>query len=353
MQADKMYMKKAVALAKKGRWHTYQNPLVGAVIVKNGQIIATGYHAKYGAWHAEKMALATCSHPEELKGSTLYVTLEPCAHYGKQPPCVQAVIDSGISRVVIGQVDPNPLVTGKGIQRLKDHHIMVKVGVGQELVAALNPHYNYFYQHGLPYITLKQALSLDGKLTSYQGRRTQITGRAANQLVHAERQAYQAILVGSGTIIADNPQLLPKPQEDHVPIRIILDRRGRTLHFDQYHVFAITEPIWIFTKPELAHLPTPPHVKLIGLTKPTVKAVVAYLAQQKIQSVYVEGGATIHRAFLAAGIYQEIVTYLAPKILGTGLSAFAGKEAIDTTELQFDRIERVGTDLKIVSKRRP
>lgn len=353
MQTDISYMKKAVALAEKGRWRTYQNPLVGAVIVKNNQIIATGYHAKYGAWHAEKMALATCSHPEELKGSTLYVTLEPCAHYGKQPPCVQAVIESGIQRVVIGQVDPNPLVTGKGIQQLKAHHIAVSIGVGEKLVRALNPHYNYFYQHDSPYITLKQAVSLDGKLTNCQGKRMQLTSEPANRLVHAERQGYQAILVGSGTIIADDPLLLPNPQLGRAPIRIILDRRGRTLQFDQYQIFATTEPVWIFTKPELAHSSTPPHVKLIGLAKPTVKAVVAYLAKQKIQSVYVEGGAAIHRAFLAAGMYQEIETYLAPKVLGTGLSAFAGDSALETTALAFSHVEKIGPDLKIISKRRP
>ncbi|GEB77725.1 DeoR faimly transcriptional regulator [Sporolactobacillus inulinus CASD] len=349
---DERFMKKAIELAEKGGRNTYRNPRVGAVIVKNNRIIATGYHAKFGEKHAERMAIDHCAHPEELHDSTLYVTLEPCTHYGKQPPCVQAIIDSGIKRVVIGQLDPNPIVAHKGAAILKAHQIDVKMNCLTSEAESLNKHYNYFYRHKKPYIVLKQALSLDGKIAAKPGERTAITGKRANRFVHEERLGYQAILVGSGTVLADNPILLPSENSDYPPIRIIVDRSGKTLHFEAFKLFEHPEPIWIFTRSALQEK-APDHVKIIQTDDFSIPKIVDDIGQQGVQSIYVEGGAQIHHTFLQAHCYEEVITYLAPKLIGgTGLSAFSGNGMIDhENNLTFKSIERIGEDLRIVSER--
>ena len=204
---DNYYMSQAIAEAKKGFRQTYTNPLVGAVIVKDNHVIARGAHLQYGHEHAEKNAILHCQTPEELVDSTLYVTLEPCHHRGKQPPCTQAILAAGIKKVVVGQLDPNPLVAGKGLVFLKEEGIEVVTGVLEEEARGLNSHYNFYYENQRPYMVLKQAVSLDGKI-AVLGKRTALTDTETNRFVHDERDDYQAILVGADTVLIDNPRLL-------------------------------------------------------------------------------------------------------------------------------------------------
>ncbi|EAG2306595.1 bifunctional diaminohydroxyphosphoribosylaminopyrimidine deaminase/5-amino-6-(5-phosphoribosylamino)uracil reductase RibD, partial [Listeria monocytogenes] len=242
------YMRLAIAEAKKGRYQTFTNPLVGAVIVKEQRVIAKGAHLVYGQPHAERNAIEQCHSSEDLINSTLYVTLEPCNHQGKQPPCTQLIIDSGIKKVVVGQLDPNPIVAGQGKRFLENQGIDVLVGIEETEVRRLNPHYNFYHQHQRPYVALKQAITLDGRIAHDAQTRSAITGSAVWQKVHQERGDYQGILVGSQTVLTDDPTLLTTIETSFPPIRIVVDRRGRTLSQPQLALFADdSAPVWIFT----------------------------------------------------------------------------------------------------------
>lgn len=349
---DTLYMEKALALARSGKGKTYTNPLVGVVIVKDGVILAAGYHQKYGDKHAEKMAMDQCDTPEELIDSTMYVTLEPCNHAGKQPPCTQTIIESGISKVVIAQLDPNPIVAGKGKAYLESHGIQVVVGLLEEKARGLNKYYNYFYEKQQPYVVLKQAISLDGKIAVDSGRRTFITGTATYKKVRDERQHFQAVLVGSRTVMADNPELLPNIITDFPPIRIILDRRGETLDFKKYQIYRKKAPVWVFTgMHKQGHVPA--HIRLIQDNHWTIPKVVEVLKKEGIQSVYVEGGSRMHDAFLEENIFEEVITYIAPKLIGgSGVPAFSSNRSIlSAVTLALESVEKIGEDVRIVSRR--
>ncbi|EJN94299.1 bifunctional diaminohydroxyphosphoribosylaminopyrimidine deaminase/5-amino-6-(5-phosphoribosylamino)uracil reductase RibD [Streptococcus ratti] len=335
---DKTFMALAIEEAKKGFKQTYTNPLVGAVIVKDNQVIACGAHLKYGDYHAERNAIETCSTPEELQGATLYVTLEPCHHTGKQPPCTQAIIEAGIKRVVIAQLDPNPMVSGKGKQFLESQGVSVEVGLLGEEARALNPYYNHFYQEERPYIVLKSAMSLDGKI-ALKGERTQLTGSVANQFIHEERDCFQAILVGSETVLVDNPSLLGKNSSLYPPIRIVLDRRGRIFAKKDLHIFTDDKaPVYIFSQQEVADLPS--HVTVFTAEQWTVSEVVARLVQEGIQSLYVEGGSCIHDAFYEADLWDEWLLYLSPTLLG-------GDALPDMSSLRPSRSVKYLSDLSL------
>ncbi|WP_052400719.1 bifunctional diaminohydroxyphosphoribosylaminopyrimidine deaminase/5-amino-6-(5-phosphoribosylamino)uracil reductase RibD [Oceanobacillus jeddahense] len=349
---NELYMEKAIELARLGRGKTYTNPLVGAVIVKDDVILATGYHSKYGDKHAEKMAIDQCESPEEIIDATIYVTLEPCNHTGKQPPCTQMIIDSGISKVVIAQLDPNPVVAGKGKAYLESQGIQVISGILQEKAEALNKHYNYFHRRQQPYIVLKQAVSLDGKLSVDPFQRTYLTGEETYKKVREERQFYQAVLTGSRTVLADDPKLLPSVITDFPPVRIILDRRGQTLDFEKYQIYKESLPVWVFTKNDsIANIPE--HVRLIPDSHWTIPKVVDYLQKEGIQSVYVEGGSKIHDAFLAENKFEEVITYISPKLIGgNGAPAFySDRKVSSVTSLALQSVEAVGEDIRIVSRR--
>ena len=227
---DEKYMRHAIELAKKGLGWTNPNPMVGAVIVKDGKIIGEGYHKKYGELHAETSALNNCTKSPE--GATIYVTLEPCCHHGKQPPCTEAIIKAGIKRVVIGSLDPNPLVSGKGMQILREHNIQVdnKLVCNRECID-MNYVFFHYIKEKLPYVIVKYAQTLDGKIATHNGLSKWITGEAARENVHMDRHRYSAIMVGINTVIKDDPMLncrckdIEKP---HNPVRIVCDTRLRT-----------------------------------------------------------------------------------------------------------------------------
>ena len=346
------FMRLAIKEAWKGKGKTFTNPLVGAVIVKDDQVIAKGAHLAYGQPHAEKNALTSCETPEKLLNSTLYVTLEPCHHYGKQPPCTQAILESGIKRVVIGQLDPNPLVAGKGKQYLEEQGLEVITGVLEEEVRRLNRHYNFYHEQQRPFITLKQAMTLDGKI-ALAGQRTPLTGEEAWKRVRKERGDYQAILIGSQTALIDNPILGTTDEDNFPPYRVVLDRKGEVLAHKELALFqADSSPVLIFTeRDDEIHLPE--HVEVIRNQVLSLSFVVAELTKRNIQSLYVEGGAAIHDAFLASGYWDELVTYLVPKIIGgNGTASFTGTRLVEqVTALSGVSIEQLGLDIRIVGRR--
>ena len=226
MEQDRQYMKMALELAQKGMGFTAPNPMVGAVIVKNGRVIGQGYHRKYGELHAEREALAACT--EEPEGASIYVTLEPCCHYGKQPPCVNAILEAGIRRVIIGSSDPNPLVAGKGIRILKDHGIEVTENILKEESDKLNEAFFYYIQNKKPYVVMKYAMTMDGKIAAYTGESKWVTGEAARIHVQKQRLKYTGIMVGVGTVLADDPMLTCRLENSRNPVRIICDSHLRT-----------------------------------------------------------------------------------------------------------------------------
>ena len=348
------FMKLAIAIAKNGAGHTYKNPLVGAVIVKENVVIASGAHLHYGDQHAEKNAIDACTTPEKLFNSTLYVTLEPCAHFGKQPPCTSAIIASGIRRVIIGQLDPNPLVAGKGKKVLEQAGIDVIEGVLGNDVRALNPFYNYFYEQGRPFIALKQAISLDGKI-ALKNQRTTLTSSTTHAYIVHERSAYQAILVGSQTVLTDNPTLHADPAIEYPPMRIVLDRRGRIFTEPKLKLFNdnYSEVVIFTTITPVMKLPD--HVKVISQATMTIDSVLSELTRLGVQSLYVEGGATIHDAFLMNDKWDELICYLALKLLGgNSLPSFSSRRpSLVATELALTTSQMIGPDIRLTARRYP
>lgn len=349
---DNYYMSQAIAEAKKGFRQTYTNPLVGAVIVKDNHVIARGAHLQYGHEHAEKNAILHCQTPEELVDSTLYVTLEPCHHRGKQPPCTQAILAAGIKKVVVGQLDPNPLVAGKGLAFLKEEGIEVVTGVLEEEARGLNSHYNFYYENQRPYVVLKQAVSLDGKI-AVLGKRTALTDAETNRFVHDERDDYQAILVGADTVLIDKPRLLGAGTSLYPIVRVILDEAGRVFERRDLQIFTDdSAPILIFSNHKVTDLPS--HVKVIDLPEFPIANILRVLYDEKIQSVYVEGGAAVHDAFLNSGLWDEIISYVTPKLIGgNGKAAISSFRLVEEVlELQDFSCQKIGNTIRFSAKRR-
>lgn len=351
---DSLFMKQAIKAAQRGRYHTFTNPLVGAVLVKDGKVIGVGAHLAYGKAHAERNAIDHCQNAGELFNSTLYVTLEPCDHEGKQPPCTEAIIQKGIKKVVVAQLDPNPLVTGKGIKKLRLHGIQVVTGVEEQAARVLNQHYNFFYEQGRPFITLKQAVTLDGKVSISANDRTKLTGEKVWQQVHTERSAFQGIVAGSQTVLTDDPYLLSSIKSDYPPVRIILDRRGRLFSQPQLNIFQDSQsPVWLFTERK-SHQMFPPHVTVFEMKHAAIQNVIAEVTKQGLQSLYVEGGPTVHDTFLASGLWDELITYITPKVIGgDSLASFSSKrQAAAVTQLTQVSTVQIGQDYRISGRRK-
>ena len=215
------YMKAALNEAVKGLGFTNPNPMVGAVIVKDGRIISRGYHRRYGELHAERNAIINCK--DNLNGSEIYVTLEPCCHYGKTPPCTEAIIQSGIKKVFIGSEDPNPLVAGKGAETLRKHGIYVESGILKKECDRINDVFFHYITYKTPFVVIKYAMTADGKIACYNGESKWITGERARENVQKSRLRYSAVMVGAGTVIADDPMLTCRLENGRNPIRIICD----------------------------------------------------------------------------------------------------------------------------------
>ena len=316
---DIKFMKVALELSKKGIGFTEPNPLVGAVIAKNNRIIASGYHPRFGAPHAEQFALKNIKE----KDTTLYVTLEPCAHYGKTPPCTECILENKTARVVIAMKDPNPLVNGKGIQRLQEQGVKVEVGLLQHIAAKINRHYITFMTKKRPYVTLKAGLSIDGKLTDKYRESQWVTDETLRQISHSFRGEFSAIMAGVQTVMDDDPQLTLRERGwAHKRFyRVILDTRNR-LETD-LRIFKEQErfPLILFSSKH-ARAKTPktehhffinPHESGRGLD---LGEVLETLHGMGIASVMVEGGGTLFDSFLKAQLYDEIVLSIANKLIG-------------------------------------
>ncbi|BDR59970.1 riboflavin biosynthesis protein RibD [Lactobacillus xylocopicola] len=345
---DKDYMRMAVKEAVKAQGMTWTNPLVGAVIVKDGQVLATGYHHQYGREHAEVNALLHLTKFEEARGATLYVTLEPCSHYGKQPPCCKKVAAAGIKRVIIGQVDPHEVVGGKGIKYLNEHNVETEVIGGTEY---LNEAYNFFYRQQRPLVTMKYAMSLDGKLNEAGNKRTMLTGEAAQDDVQQLRLRNQAILVGANTVRVDDPLLTvrirPLPQ---LPIRIVLTRDANRLDLTK-KIFKTPGPIWLLSQTELTERHEE-NVRCFTAEKWTPAKIVQLLTDHNLQSLLVEGGSNVQAQFIAAALADEVVAYIAPTLLGgSALPVAMGQEASQKVHYQVCDVQTLGPDVRLRARR--
>lgn len=325
--AEEQFMKRAIELAKQGSGWTAPNPLVGAVVVKNGRVIGEGYHRKYGELHAERNALTACS--EDSAGATLYVTLEPCCHYGKTPPCTEIIIEKKIAKVVIGSRDPNPKVAGKGARILREHGIEVVEDYMREACDALNPVFFHYITTKTPYVVLKFAMTLDGKIATRTGASKWITGEAARNHVHQLRGRYAGILAGIGTVLADDPMLNCRIDGAHQPLRIILDSHLRIPMGSRLVRSAKEYPLLIVcnesTRDREEGTSRIQKLEEAGAKvwtlpekngHPDLNVLMQRLGEEKIDSVLIEGGGTVNEAALKAHIVYHVYAYIAPKIFG-------------------------------------
>lgn len=355
---DQRYMQTAIDLAKTAEGQTGKNPLVGAVVVKNNQVIGLGAHLIYGEPHAEVNALTMAGPAAE--GSTLYVTLEPCNHHGKTPPCTELIIRSKVKRVVVGSRDPNPIVNGSGIKRLQNAGIAVTEGILKEECVQLNTMLFHFLRTGLPYVTLKSAVSLDGKTAVESGESKWITGEEARKDVHRYRSSHQSILVGVNTVIQDDPSLTARlPHVQKQPVRVVLDS---TLKIP-FHSKVLNDreaETWIFTtnraKPEKIEQLKNEGIRVFvsSSQRPSVREVLRTLADEGIYSVFVEGGSKIHSSFLYDQLYQQLIIYYAPKLIGgkssPGLFSDVGFRSMkDVPLVTIHSISNIGSDFKVIA----
>ena len=325
---DNYYMRMAIRLARKGIGKTNPNPMVGTIIVKDGKIIGRGYHKKCGDYHAEINAINNVK--GSIRGSTFYITLEPCSHYGRTPPCVDTLIKKGLKRVVVGTHDHNPEVNGKGIKILRSKGIKVDVGILDTECRQLNEHYFKFIKSGIPYVTAKYAQSLDGRIATKTGDSQWISSEASRKYVHFLRSTNDGIMVGAGTVIADNPQLTVRHVKGKNPLRIIVDSKLRipikssVLTDDNPHQTIIATTSNIPARKITA-------IKKLGVEvlvvrkerngKVSFSSLLKELGKKEIMSVLVEGGSGMITALLKVNLVDKMIIPISPRILGKGLEA--------------------------------
>ncbi|MCL1995774.1 MAG: bifunctional diaminohydroxyphosphoribosylaminopyrimidine deaminase/5-amino-6-(5-phosphoribosylamino)uracil reductase RibD [Defluviitaleaceae bacterium] len=353
------YMAQALTLAKKGQGFTNPNPMVGAVIVKDGNIIGEGFHKQYGDFHAEINAINSC----DPNNATLYVTLEPCTHYGKTPPCADAIIKSGIKQVVIGVTDPNPLVAGKGIEKLQKSGINTVQKILEEECRLLNTVFFHYMQTGMPYVVMKYAMTIDGKISTFTGASKYITDTEALHNVHKSRHIYSSIMVGVNTVIADDPLLTCRIDGLKNPVRVICDTNLRIPTTSKIVNSAQKVRTVIATactdEKRIAALKSQ-NIEILQVStkncdlgiKLDIKDVMKKLGLLGIDSVLLEGGATLNWSALESGVVNRVQAYIAPKVFGgeKALSPIGGTGVSLTTEaihLKSTHITKLGKDILI------
>lgn len=357
MVTHEYFMQQALNLARLAEVQTRPNPQVGALIVKNDQIVGIGTHLFAGGSHAEIFALQQAG--ELARGATLYLTLEPCAHYGKTPPCANAVVKAGISRVFIANLDPNHLVKGKGVEVLRAAEIEVIIGLCSDEATSLNQVFFHNIQTKTPFITVKAGLSLDGRIATKDNLSQWITSVESRKDAHQYRVTHEAILVGINTLLTDDPSLTPHLIENPIrkPIRIILDRQLRT-PFSAKVILDGKAPTWICTSnaDSERHAIYQHHgVKIIYLPDLNIPDLLKRLYQEQIYSLLVEGGEQIYSSFFDASAVNQLVCYYSPQLIGSKLAKhlFAGTGFSDLqSNLQFkiSETKQLGNDIKIVSQ---
>lgn len=366
---DAQYMKMALDLAAAAMGRTSPNPMVGAVVVRDGRVVGKGFHARAGTPHAEVLALKDAG--EMARGATLYVTLEPCCHHGRTGPCTEAVIEAGVKRVVAAMADPNPLVAGKGLARLREAGLDVEAGVREEEARILNEVFIKYISTGRPFVVMKAAVSLDGKIATRTGDSRWITGPEAREYGHRLRGRYDAIMVGVNTVLADDPSLTTRlPEGGRDAVRLVLDSLARTPPGSKVIRSLSEAPVIIITTDRapqervrqieeagsrVISIPGTP-----GDGRVDMAALMRELAKREITSVLVEGGGQVHASALAAGIVDKVAWFIAPKLIGgkeaPGPLAGQGPERIaDATFLDRVSVSRMGNDIFVegyIPKRR-
>jgi diaminohydroxyphosphoribosylaminopyrimidine deaminase / 5-amino-6-(5-phosphoribosylamino)uracil reductase len=358
MKKDNIYyMEYAIRLALKARGKTSPNPVVGAVVVKDNEIVGFGYHEKCGAAHAEIVALDDAG--VRAKGAVLYVTLEPCTHFGKTPPCVDRIIQSGIKRVVIGMVDPNPVNNGKGIQILKNHKITVEVGFCEEKLRVINESFIKYMTQGLPLVTVKIAESLDGRIATRTGDSHWITSDKSRTFSHRMRKFYDGMMVGVNTVLRDDPKLDAWYSDRH-PVKIIVDSQLSTpqtarIFTGKAGVILVTLPVEPGQETENRKLLSQ-KAKILEVKgkegQINLKDMLKKLARQGITNILVEGGGTLIGSLFDDGLVDKVMFFISPKIIG-------GKEAIgavmghgiarmeNAVKLKNFKLRRIGEDFLV------
>ncbi|MCR4806242.1 MAG: bifunctional diaminohydroxyphosphoribosylaminopyrimidine deaminase/5-amino-6-(5-phosphoribosylamino)uracil reductase RibD [Lachnospiraceae bacterium] len=379
-KADKLYMRRAIELALKGEGFVNPNPMVGAVIVKDGRVIGEGYHHRYGDLHAERDAISSLT--EDASGATIYVTLEPCCHHGKQPPCTEAIIEKGIKKVVIGSRDPNPLVSGGGVKILKEAGIEVVEDFLKDECDEINPVFFKYISTGHPYVVIKYAMTMDGKIATVTGASKWITGEESRHEVHRLRHKYSAIMAGIGTVLADDPMLNVRIEGLKSPVRVIVDSSLRIptdsnivktaceyrtivaycrpespvdeVRIDGLHKFGgvcegvgLDERICVLAGAGVELIEAPWDEGRVDLSY-----LMRYLGEQGIDSVFVEGGGTLNDSLIRSGLVDRVEAFIAPKIFG-GMDALSPVEGTGIREVSqaqaFKLLEvtRHGEDIQL------
>ncbi len=363
LQRDQHYMQRAIMLAKRGRFTTSPNPNVGCVLVKNDEVIGEGWHQKAGLGHAEVNALANVS--EDVAGATAYVTLEPCSHYGRTPPCAEGLINAGVKRVVIGMQDPNPVVSGNGVKMLNAAGIETSVGVLESAARALNPGFIKRMETGMPFVQCKMASSLDGRTAMANGESKWITGPSARKDVQQFRAMSCAIISGADTVIVDDAKLNVRFAEltsakEYVteetlrqPVRVIIDTKHRLT--PNLALFAIKSPIILVRTNNDEKQPWPEHVECLQVNRLDDKAdltdLLKQLGKKGFNHLWLESGARLSGAFMAAKLVDELILYQAPKIMASEAKGLFDIEQLtnlaDAIALTLDDVRMVGDDIRI------
>lgn len=355
---EQEYMELALTLARAAEGRTWPNPMVGAVVVREGRIVGMGAHLQAGTPHAEVHALNMAG--ERAKEGTLYVTLEPCSHYGRTPPCVERVIASGIRRVVVATLDPNPQVSGRGVKRMRQAGIEVEVGLCEAQAQELNEVFFHYITKKRPFVIVKTAMTLDGKIATESGDSRWVSGPQAREYVHRLRDRVDAILVGIGTVLADDPLLTTRlPEGGKNPLRIVVDTHLRIP--ERARVLDVTEAATLIACGHHAPVDKMERLRSRGVEvmplperggRVDLSALLKALGEKEIACLLVEGGAEINGSLLMEGLIDQVITFLAPKLIGgKGLSPYAGKgfaQMSDACELTRVRMEAFGEDWTVI-----
>lgn len=351
---DAAFMRLALDLAARGTGRTSPNPMVGSVVVRDGVVVGQGYYREYGGRHAEPQALEEAG--DRARGAELYVTLEPCCHRGSTPPCTDAVIASGVTRVHVAMVDPDRRVSGKGIERLRAEGITVETGLLEAEARELNAAYVHHRETGRPFVLLKLAQTLDGRIATRNGHSRWITGEAARKRVHLMRSRADAVLVGIDTVLADDPRLTVRHVEGRQPRRIVLDSRARTpvearvLNGEAPATICVTEAAPADRIDGLKQAGAEVLVLPGGEGSVPVEPLKSTLGKAGIVTLMVEGGSRVAASFLRERAVDRIACFVAPRILGAGIPSIAGLELDDLSraiDLRDTRVERLGDDFLV------
>ncbi len=373
---EERYMRRAIELAKQGVGRVNPNPLVGAVIVRDGEILAEGYHECYGQFHAERNAIFHAKEAgTDLAGSTIYVTLEPCCHHGHQPPCTDAIIESGIAHVVVGSNDPNPLVSGKGFRILRDHGVKVTTEFLKDECDAINDVFFHYITHRIPYVEMKYAMTMDGKIACHTGDSKWVTGEEARAYVQELRNRYKGIMAGIGTVLADNPSLNCRLPGGRNPIRIICDNLLRIPLDCTIVKTAKEQPVIVATLDRESYIKRTGKkderndkikvlesvgVQVIKLPGPEgsihLRTMMEELGKMEIDGILLEGGGILNESMLKAGLVNRVSCFIAPKIFGgrdakTPVEGQGLSLAKDAWMFEREEIHTFGQDLLITYHR--